>query len=599
MNRTKSKECEELKQGDQSSSVLAHVKRIPRYKLVVTVIGLIGCLIFLGAILFFLYDRSSDTNEYWNIFFALAAFLVCAAFATCLLNARHPDLLFLIIVLSISTFFCWSLSVWQYSWDDGIHYKNASILTAAGERGSFNQAEMDLLTFVDPVTGENVNNIEDHSLAATEARKAALNEDAQIESGMSWQIPFMLTNVPYIPCALVIWICRQFALPFSALFVISKLPCAFLYSLVVFFGMRRLRYGKMLYAVAALIPTSVFLAANYSYSYWTSSLLLFGLASFAGIVQRNDAPKPVEVILMLGAFFLACLPRIVYFPLILICLALPRSRFKRMRNAVIYWAAVLFTCCLTASIFFLPVVSVGLGEGDTRGGTSISPAGQVTFILENPETYASILSNFLTPPFAMEGGVPDTEGHNITSGFLAFGGLPGWLTNYGYLPRPNLAYSVVVLVLLLFTALTDGRRSQKATSVLGTESHGMCDPDTAANSQEMTARGSKVAWALQKVDWEHKVIPAIVSWVACLVTMLLIITYMYMVFTDVGYDGIRGVQRRYMLPFIYPMLAFVSFKRLTLPGKRVPAWIYNTAILLIMAFVLMASWWQVYLVGLN
>lgn len=529
----------------------------------------------------------SMRNEYWVVFFFCALLLIeCAVFFR-KVTERRPEFLFLIIVLTTSVFFSWSLGTWQYSWDDGIHY---GLIASEGlHEGTthFNVADLYVTTFLDPVTIENVNHLKDHSLDASQVREFMLDEYEDREGDQRAIRLFTLTDIEYVPCVLVMRLCDFLDLPFSLMFFLTKLPCALIYSLMTFFGMRRLSSGKMLYAVAALIPTNIFLSANYSYSYWTYSFLLFAIASFVGIVQRSRQPKAYEVILMLMAFFLGCLPRIVYFPLILICLCVPLSKFRHTRNAVLYYLAVLFTCAATAGVFFLPTMptgAAGLGSGDSRGGGSISPVGQLAFILEDPLRYFGMMADFLLPPFAVEGNGADIEGPAyVVSGLLSPIGIQGWFTNYGYLPRPSIAFSIVIVVLLVFTALTDGSSDEE--SLRGTHAENRGAPALSRPS------GS--------INWTKKVLPTIVSVVTSVVSALLIITFMYMMFTNVGHDQIRGVQRRYMLPFIYPMLAFVSFKRLTLPGKRIPAWIYNTAILMIMAVVLMGSWWQSYLFALN
>ena len=55
---------------------------------------------------------------------------------------------------------------------------------------------------------------------------------------------------------------------------------------------------------------------------------------------------------------------------------------------------------LTFASFALPYLfTVQTDAGDTRGGSDVNPLRQITFILEDPLRYGSILFNFFTTQF--------------------------------------------------------------------------------------------------------------------------------------------------------------------------------------------------------
>ena len=72
----------------------------------------------------------------------------------------------------------------------------------------------------------------------------------------------------------------------------------------------------------------------------------------------------------------------------------------------------------------------------------------------------------------------------------------------------------------------------------------------------------------------------------------MIVTALYFEFTPVGLDTIHGVQRRYLLPLLFPLLAFVGPASLGLRG-RARAGLYDGAVLSVMACLLLTSWWTV------
>lgn len=500
-------------------------------------------------------------NEYWIGFFFCIFFVGFSFFILWSDFGPKPEIPYLAVVLTITCLFTLSQSVWQQSWDEGIFYRIVSLMAVAPwtDEYAFTYGEACFVGFVDPVTGGNSLAFSERTLDALHQRLDALDAEGDGEYTLPVGHPWTTySNIAMMPMALVMMACKMASVPVPIAFVLSKLPCAVIYSLVTYFGMKKLRGGKAFFAAAALIPTSLFLASNYSYAYWTYSLILFGCAYLVSIIQSQEKVKLKSIVLMLGAFALASLPRIVYGFMLILCLIVPRSRFSSRRQSVAYRAVILVPCIVAMAFAGSIAAFTGIGEGDRRGGENIQPAEQLSFVLSHPLEYMQMLTEFLFAPFANEGSMPDKEGTSLVAGFALPQAWPGYFVNYGYLPRPSEAFTAVVIAVLLLAAFTD--------------------------KDEHDAYG---------------IIPAFASWVICLVAMLLIITYMYLVFNDVGSDIIRGVQRRYMLPFVYPMLVFLGYKKWNLCGNVIPRAVYNAGVIGIMALVSLGSWWQVYLFQLN
>lgn len=131
------------------------------------------------------------------------------------------------------------------------------------------------------------------------------------------------------------------------------------------------------------------------------------------------------------------------------------------------------------------------------------------------------------------------------------------MANYGYLHRPHVAYTVVMWVILLWTTLTDKDRSQR-TGVL----------------------------------------PGILALVLTFGVFVMTATALYMDFTPMGWPAINGMQRRYLIPLVFPLLAFVGphvlgVHELRTTGAKAA---YNLMVLGGLAVVLLCSWWTTYLV---
>ena len=59
------------------------------------------------------------------------------------------------------------------------------------------------------------------------------------------------------------------------------------YSLCCSFSMKRLHSGKMILAVVAMFPTSLFIASNYSYDTWVIGFVMIGMAYLWATVRKK------------------------------------------------------------------------------------------------------------------------------------------------------------------------------------------------------------------------------------------------------------------------------------------------------------------------
>ena len=327
--------------------------------------------------------------------------------------------------------------------------------------------------------------------------------------------------------------------------------------------MRQLKCGKMVYAIIALLPITLMHVSNYHYFYWTSGLLLMGLGYLVGIIQKKDIVPRNKLVIMLLALIVACLPRLVYFPIILLCLLIPKKCFKSKNEALIYKIVVIACCFTVASFFIIPTLfGGGLGEGDTRGGSDISPARQLAYILENPVKYLKTFAKFVIPFYSQ-----NIDGQ-IMHAYINESSFPRFIADYIYLDYRftdslYLAYthyisSSLIIILLIFSVITD--RSE---------------------------------------DVIYGKLPGGVAFLLCFTIGSAVITYMYLAFNSVGARTIGGVQTRYVLPLFYPTVAFLGYHKWGLINKYIPAKIYNGSILIIMFAIFMIDYWTIYLKFLN
>ena len=531
------------------SFTISRIERIRDFAIACIVCAILA--VGIDSVCFLVLGKTSVGSwydKYWIGFFFCCAFIIAAFYILRDKLTDAPEYLYLVIVLVVGLFMAWSLSVSIVGWDTGIHYKAVLDFADLDNEFDVSYSEMAFITTnLQAIAGDISSD-----LKGLYHLEWCLNYNDNgvfgiIAEPSAWNI---LNGINYIPCAIVMFFCELLGLPFVIKHFLAVVPCVLIYAFVTFFGMRKLKSGKMLYAVIALFPTAVFLAANYGYQYWCTSFFLYGFASLASFLQQKRPVPFWEIAKMLLAFVLACLSKVAYAPLILLALLVPRACFSSKKACYAYRISILCVTFLVALVFLIPILSSGLGKGDTRGGGQIDPTGQLLFILSNPVDYLARLFVFMAPPFCI-------ADDNIVSGYLSLSGMQGFMCSYGYLnPVPNVFF-YIVLGLLLITTLTDKNR-----------------------------------------DIAYGYAPAVACIIVSVVNIMLIVTYMYMIFNNVGELAFRGIQSRYLLPFVFPTLVFLGSHKWGVNGSRVPSSVYNAIVLAIMAFVLMGSWWACYIVNL-
>ena len=313
-----------------------------------------------------------------------------------------------------------------------------------------------------------------------------------------------LNTITYIPFGVGLVIGRGLRLPYTWIFRLEKICNLLFYAAVIAAGMKRLQFGKLLAAVIGLIPTGLFMASSFSYDPWIISLSMLGFCYFFGYLQdENSKITNRDMVIMIGAFFLACLPKAVYFVIMFPLLFMPKDRFQSVRQRRWYYISGFTFAAVLAGSFILPRLLHGAGSGDSRGGSDVNAAEQVRFILENPMRYARILFHFFLSYL------------NPVNAFQ-------YMVNYAYLGFGKIFH--LSTVTLFFAAVMDknGRTGKTKAVTFSTMFAVMC-------------------------------------------AIILVATAMYISYTAVASETVAGCQYRYLIPIVLPALYVNSFDRLKNP----------------------------------
>ena len=414
--------------------------------------------------------------------------------------AEHIDKLFLCIFMIVSTFLVTALPAEVgYSWDDQVHFDRT--LSMATLNGPYYEAdEMVYLSAWN--SAGNASKLERFE------RAELINESYAEKQVRPYNHGDMrhLGNFGYVGYCAGVILARGLSLPYTACFRISKLFNALLYGLLIYFAIRKLRFGKILAAVIGLIPTSMYMACSYSYDPWVTGFIILGYAYFFSALQNRDEKLTnKDIVIMLGAFFVGCLPKAVYFVLMFPLLFMPKDKFASKKQRTAYLIAGFAIAIGLASTFVLPRLMHGAGSGDSRGGSDVNATEQIKYILNNPGEFAQMLFRF------------------ITKDYLSAWSAGAYSVNYAYLGADKAIWYLVPSI-LLFVGLTDkigikGRTWQVTLSAM----------------------------------------------FAFVCTIIVVAASMYISFTPVAYHTVNGCQPRYLIPILFPALYINSFDRLRMP----------------------------------
>lgn len=469
----------------------------------------------------------------------------------------HVERMFLAIALPFGMYMALAVPAdTLVSWDDEIHYRRA---LAVSYVTTSVYTEADIVMFSHNVPNEKVGDPFSGTMtdwlsgdakwaqSKTDEYHAALNQ--LHEDGESFNTGLFVTAPPdtsianyaflgYLPSAFGLWLARLIHLPFGAIFAFGRLANLLFYCFVVYWAIKITPTKKVLLAAFALLPTNLFLAANYSYDPWLTAFVLLGTAMLIRELcetETNVSTRNWALILL--AFFLAFGPKAIYFPLVGLVLLVPRAKFASPRSRRKLICAAVLLAAFVAFTFVAPFISSGgASSTDLRGGSDVNSGAQLLFILNDPIEYFSILTSFIFNTYLT---FPASDMYSMSFAYLGCAS--------DVLP----ALKAVPAVALLIVAATDSN-----------------------DLSILLARQRNKLWVI----------------FVFFVTVALIATSLYVSYTPVGLDTVNGCQSRYLLPLLFPFLAFVF--NFPVINKRAGADLtYGAAVLAAFGVIVLTCTW--------
>lgn len=471
--------------------------------LIVIVMLLIAC-----AIEIIVAENVYKTQFIWQRFVFIATAFLCLPLIR--IFREKPEKLFLSISLLIGTMYAITMPFW-ISWDEAIHY-----------RGAVQHASVFRPYFLEP----------DVNIAAMSTQRNNF-----FEYHINKYLSTLYRDIGYIPSGVGIFLGRSLNLPWMAIFILGRLGNMIAYSTVFYFAIKRINYGKYVLSVIGLIPTTIFLAANYSYDSWVIAWLALGASYFIAELQEPDKPaKTINLVIMLLAFVIGLGPKAVYVPMMLPLYFIGKSKFNNPKHYKRYMLILTAAGAFVATSFMVPFLfgSGGAGEGftDSRGGEAVNSVEQMYNVIYNPIIYAKNLLNYL-------------------AGYLNISNSVYSLVRYAYLGTHT---EILTLMIIFYTA------------VIFTDKNVRCE----------------------KINTPIKVATLFSHFIA----VVLIVTALYISFTPVGSPTINGVQSRYLLPFVAPLLITLRSWQIQTPLKQS---YYSAVVFGFCAYFLLSGAWMAWI----
>ena len=400
----------------------------------------------------------------------------------------------------------------KVSWDEAYHFRHAYELGLGTQRilspeVQYYGSDDEVATLLYPRAAAEFNSLE-AGLNESDIYHTTGEGTVVIKSGFA-----ALNDIGHIASAVGIGFARLFHMPLTAVYRMGKLFNALLYLGVTSFAIRRMKSGKRLMTALALMPTPLFLASSYSYDATLNAFVLLGLAyMLSEFVERESYISWKSYGIFIGSMFIASGIKMLYAPLLLLVLFLPKKKFRNTKTMLLMKIGILVVCGALLGAMLLPTLLQPSGvASDTRGGDT-STAGQLAVIFGNPLGYAKLLVMQI-----VSSGVDFTLGN----------GIYGTMAHYGYFP-----FGGYITVFMTFMVLTDV-------------------PET--------------GYAFRKR--ERIGMLAIAALIICFIW-----TAMYISFTPVGAGTINGVQGRYFIPIILPLMLAIQPAGIE---NRIPPRIYH------------------------
>lgn len=301
-------------------------------------------------------------------------------------------------------------------------------------------------------------------------------------------------QIPYLIMSVAMGIGRILGATFTQIFTLGKLANLLFYTLVCGYALKRATCGKKLLFILMIMPTCLFISTHYTLDGIINSCFFLGFVLFFEMYRDKNKIRPIDLALFVTTVSIATLAKAIYAPIILLPLLINKERFANVKQARYFKLTLSVLFIVLISTFVLPMIS-GTMVSDARGGDT-SVVRQLMNIINHPISFIQVFFWYIF----------NEVGYMFFSAFL--------YVNFGYAAQiVPYNFVAIYLVFLLFAIFL--------------------------SAEELRIQNRK-----------HRL--AILIGSICLVCI--VYGTMYLSFTPVGQTVINGVQARYFIPLLFPII---------------------------------------------
>lgn len=411
----------------------------------------------------------------------------------------HMEIAFIIFALLFGGFIIVFDGTNQMSWDEYIHYDSA-YRASFGQTIQYTEAAIQMKGPVMP----SFDTLEEKALVAAYAQERNDYTTADIKN----QQRFVQYNVrAYLPQSIMLATARILKLPFSWAYMMGKFGNLLFYTLIMALAIRLTKIGKIYIAIIGLLPTPLFLASVYSYDAVITSLVFLGFILWLNeILDKDKKLKWYTALAIILCFVVGTWSKTIYMVMMLLLCFLPKEKFdSKLKSGLFRAGAIVIIAILLYTIKKSPIEATGATailqsngaySGDKRAlGASFDK--QIKYVVSHPFAYTKVLLRSLK-----------------NSAFDYLLGTSTWLL-YAYLDRFPKIFAAFTSVLLVGASFFQSKEDREYV-----------------------------------LETKWKVLLGVMAF--CMAS--LVWTGLYMTFTSVGANYINGVQGRYYIPFVLPLM---------------------------------------------
>lgn len=327
--------------------------------------------------------------------------------------------------------------------------------------------------------------------------------------------------IGYAPQALGLFLARMFSLSPILLMYMGRLFNLIAFLALVYFAIKTTPVLKWSFVLLALMPMTVILAGSLSADTMTTALSFLVIAFILKLAFDNNKKtiSRKDICILMLLGILLVLTKFVYASLLLAFFIIPISKFKGKKSYFASFILIMLAVVIVGAAWVLPMQKY---SKYVVTSPQIVPSKQVSFIVKNPFKYLKIL--FTTVNVCKEVWFAH-----------AFGSI-GWLE---FSLPASLAYIYIFFTISI----------------------------TALDKDEIVIKLRQKAISLATV----------------LVSCLLLFSYLYCIWTPVGYKIVAGIQGRYFLPCT-PLL-IVPFYNQAIKYKKTMYFYWSIIVVILFSMV--------------